>query len=103
MDAPRAQRDLVGLIFCGTRRARSWQRALAKRGIVARITETFGEESEAGAFKVSVPRRDLPAANQLVTAVTRGEVRLPGAGVSPATVIALLAIAALLLGLVARA
>ena len=96
-------RDEVGLIFCGTRRARSWQRALAKRGIVARVTETFGEESEAGAWKVSVPRRDLPAANHLVTAVTRGEVGLPGPGASPMMAVALIAIAALIFALVTHA
>lgn len=95
-------RDHVGLIFCGTRRARAWEKALAKRGIRARVTETFGEESEAGAFKVSVPRADLPAANQLVTAVTRGDVTLPGSGFTGATVIALVVIAALVVGLVAR-
>lgn len=95
-------RDHVGLIFCGTRRARGWEKALAKRGIRARITETFGEESEAGAYKVSVPRADLPAANQLVTAVTRGELALPGSGLTGMTVVALVVIAALVIGLVAR-
>lgn len=90
--------DYVGLIFCGTRRARGWEKALAKRGITARVTETFGEESEHGAYKVSVPRRDLPAANQLVTAVTRGDVTLPGSGVSlGAIAVVLIAIAALIL------
>lgn len=98
----RVYHDHVGLIFCGTRRARSWEKALAKRGIVARVTETFGEESESGAYKVSVPRRDLPKANQLVTAVTKGEVTLPGEGLSPTAIIALIAIAALVFGFVAR-
>lgn len=93
-------RDDVGLIFCGTRRARSWERALAKRGIVARVTETFGEESEAGAYKVSVPRRDLPAANELVTKVTRGEVSLPGDGWSWRVVVAVLVAMALVAALV---
>lgn len=91
--------DHVGLIFCGTRRARGWQKALAARGIAARIDETFGEDSEHGAYRVTVPRRDLPAANQLVTAVTRGEVTLPGDGLGWPAIVALLALVALLVGM----
>ncbi len=87
--------DYVGLVFCDTRRARGWQKALAKRGIEARVLETFGEESEHGAYKVSVPRRNQVVANQLLTAVTRGEVSLPGGGgVTPMVIITLIVIAA---------
>lgn len=93
-------RDYVGLLFCDTRRARSWQIAFGQAGIVAKVVETIGEEAEAGACKVSVPRRDLPAANDMVTAVTRGELTLPGSGVSWMTIIALVMIAALAAALV---
>lgn len=87
--------DYVGVVFCDTRRARGWQKAFMKRGIEARVLETFGEESEHGAYKVSVPRRNLVAANQLVTAVTRGEVSLPGSSISPMmAIVAIVVIAA---------
>ncbi len=90
--------DYVGLVFCDTRRAQGWRKALAQRGIEARVLETFGEESEHGAYKVSVPRKHLVAANQLVTAVTRGEARLPGSIVSlPMAAVAIVLIAALVL------
>ncbi len=92
--------EYVGLLLCDTRRARRWQRALGKAGIVATVAETIGEEADAGACKVSVPRRDLPAANHMVTAVTRGEVTLPGTGISPMTIIALVVIVALVGALV---
>ena len=94
-----ASRDYVGLIFCATRRARSWQIAFQRAGIVARVVETIGEEAEAGACKVSVPRRDLPAANHMVTAVMRGELTLPGTGLSRATLVALVVIVALVAAL----
>jgi hypothetical protein len=93
-------RDYVGLVFCDTRRARGWEKVFARAGISTRVLETIGDESEAGAFKVSVPRRDLPAANDLVTRVTRGELTLPGSGVSPTMIIALLVIAAMVVALV---
>ena len=54
--------DYVGLIFCDTRRAQGWRKALAQRGIEARVLETFGEESENGAYKVSVPRKQITGA-----------------------------------------
>lgn len=95
-------RDEVGIVFCGTRRAKGWQRALAARGIEARVTETFGEDSEAGAYKVSVARRDLPRANELMTRVTRGEVTLPGEGASWRVLVAVLAIAGVVAALVLR-
>lgn len=88
-------RDLVGLIVCDTRRARSWRTAFAKAGIAATVAETVGDEAEGGACKVSVPRRDLPAANAIVTAVTRGELRLPGSGFTWTSVVAIAVIAAL--------
>lgn len=100
MKKPTSVHDYVGLVFCDTRRARGWQKALAKRGIEARVLETFGEESEHGAYKVSVPKRQQVAANQLLTAVTRGEVTLPGAGVSPMMIVALVVIVALVLAFV---
>ncbi len=65
------------------------------------MLETFGEESENGAYKVSVPRKQLPAANQLVTAVTRGEVSLPGASISPMmAIVAVVVIAAIIVAFV---
>jgi hypothetical protein len=93
--------DYVGLVFCDTRRAQGWRKALAQRGIEARVLETFGEESENGAYKVSVPRKSLPAANQLVTAVTRGEVSLPGSSISPMmAIVAVVVIAAIIVAFV---
>jgi hypothetical protein len=92
--------DYVGLVFCDTRRAQGWRKALAKRGIEARVLETFGEESENGAYKVSVPRKSLPAANQLVTAVTRGEVSLPGSSTAMMAIIAIVVIAAIIFAFV---
>ncbi|MBL0220368.1 MAG: hypothetical protein IPQ07_41675 [Myxococcales bacterium] len=87
--------DYVGVVFCDTRRAHRWRKAFMKRGIEVRVLETFGEESEHGAYKVSVPRRNLVAANQLVTAVTRGEVSLPGSSISPMmAIVAIVVIAA---------
>ncbi len=88
-------RDYVGLVVCDTRRARSWRTAFARAGIAAAIAETVGDESERGACKVSVPRRDLPAANALVTAVTRGELRLPGTGFTWTAVVAIVVVAAI--------
>ena len=88
-------RDEVGIILCDTRRARQWRTAFARQGIAATIAETKGDESERGACKVSVARRDAPAANALVTAVTRGEQRLPGGGLSWLHVAALVTIAAI--------
>lgn len=88
--------DFVGLLFCGTRRAKQWQRALAAAGIESRVNETFGEEETSGACKVSVPRSDLPGANELVTAVTRGDRSLPGARLSRTSVVAILVVVALL-------
>lgn len=93
--------DYVGVVFCDTRRAQGWRKALAKRGIEARVLETFGEESEHGAYKVSVPRRNLVAANQLLTAVTRGEVSLPGSIISlPMAIVAVVVIAAIIVAFV---
>ena len=87
--------DRVGLILCDARRAKAWRAALARARIAARVEDTVGAESEDGAFKVTVARRDLPAANAIVTAVTRGELALPHPGVDYRLVIAILAIAAL--------
>jgi hypothetical protein len=87
--------DYVGLIVCDTRRAQAWRAAFGKAGIVAVVAETIGDEADAGACKVSVPRRDLPAANALVTAVTRGERRLPGTGFTWRAAIAIGVVAAL--------
>lgn len=92
--------DFVGILFADTRRAKRWQRAFRKAGLESRVVETIGEESETGACKVSVLRRDLPAANQLVTAVTRGEVTLPGAGFSMTTLVAIIVVAAMVAALV---
>jgi hypothetical protein len=88
--------EFVGLLFCDTRRAKQWQRALTAAGIESRVLETFGEEETAGAYKVSVPRSDLPVANELVTAVTRGDRRLPGTGLSWTSVIAIVVVVAML-------
>jgi hypothetical protein len=85
--------DYVGLVVCDTRRARSWRIAFAKANIDARVDETHGVDSEHGAFRVSVLRRDLPAASAMVTAVTRGERTLPGAGLTKTAVIAVVVIA----------
>jgi hypothetical protein len=87
--------DYVGLVVCDTRRARSWRIAFAKANIDAKVDETRGDDSEHGAYKVSVLRRDLPAASAMVTAVTRGELALPGAGITKTAVIAVVVIAAL--------
>jgi hypothetical protein len=94
--------DFVGLVFCDTRRVRGWKRALAQRGIEVRVTETFGEESQNGAYKISVPRKQQVAANELVTAVTRGEVALAGPGLTPMVVITAVLIAALVFALLQR-
>ena len=95
-------RDYVGLIVCDTRRARAWRAAFAKAGIDAIVQETIGEEAETGAVKVSVPRRHLVAANELVTRVTRGEVTLPGPGFSLSSAITIVVIVALIVALVIR-
>jgi hypothetical protein len=91
--------EYVGLVVCDTRRARSWRAAFLKAGITATVAETTGDEAESGACKVSVPRRDLPAANAIVTAVTRGELRLPGSGLSWRFGIAIVVIVALITAL----
>ncbi|MCB9562907.1 MAG: hypothetical protein H6709_11580 [Kofleriaceae bacterium] len=88
-------RDHVGVVVCGTRRAEAWRAAFADAGIPAVVDETDGDESEQGACKVSVPRARMVEANALITAVTRGERRLPGGGGGGVTAtIAVLAIAA---------
>ncbi len=92
-------RDDVGVVICDTRRARAWRAAFAKAGIAVTVAETIGDDAEHGACKVSVPRRDLPAANAMVTAVTRGELRLPGSGVGWRSAIAIALVAALVAAL----
>jgi hypothetical protein len=82
-------------VVCDTRRAQAWRTAFERAGIAATVAETIGDEADGGACKVSVPRRDLPAANAIVTAVTRGERRLPGAGLSWRFAIAIVVIVAL--------
>jgi hypothetical protein len=47
-----------------------------------------------------VPRKSLPAANQLVTAVTRGEVSLPGSSTAMMAIIAIVVIAAIIFAFV---
>jgi len=60
------------------------------------VVETDTDEAEAGACKVLVPRGRLIEANAIVTAVTRGERRLPGGGVDVRAVIAVVLVVALI-------
>lgn len=91
--------DRVGIVICDGRRAKSWRAAFARAGIAADVADTIGADSEGGAFKISVARRDVPAANAIVTAVTRGELALPHPGVDARLVIAVLVVAALVTAL----
>ena len=86
-------------MICDARRAKSWRAALARERIEARLDATHGSESEGGDVKVSVARRDLPAANAIVTKVTRGELALPHPGVDARLVVALVVIAALVIAM----
>jgi len=92
--------DRVGLVLCDRRRAQAWRTVLANAGIAAVVEATHGSESEDGDFKVMVARRDVPAANAIVTRVTRGELALP-TGIRPVAVIALVVIVVFVVALLA--
>jgi hypothetical protein len=93
----------VGIVVCGTRRAEQWRVAFEQAGIPAVVVETDTDEAEGGACKVGVAKGRVVDANAIVTAVTRGERRLPGdarLGLRP--IIALLVIAGLIGALLVR-
>ena len=93
----------VGIVVCGTRRAEQWRKAFEEAGISAVVVETDTDEAEAGACKVGVAKGKVVEANAIVTAVTRGERRLPGDGkLAWRAVLALVIIAGMIGALVVR-
>ncbi len=65
------------LLLADTQRAEQWRRALERRGAQVQLVETRGEDADRGAWQICVREADLRDAQVLVTAVTRGETRLP--------------------------
>ncbi|MBP6633508.1 MAG: hypothetical protein KBG28_17585 [Kofleriaceae bacterium] len=68
----------LGVVACGTRRAQAWKDALAVEGITAVLIDNDSDAAGGEAMIVAVPRLQVPAANALISAVTRGERDLAG-------------------------
>lgn len=90
------------MVVCDSRLAAQWQAAFREAGIDAAVIETDTDEADGGACKVTVPRARRVEASAIVTAVTRGERRLPAGAVrlDRRGLIALVVVAIFVVGLV---
>lgn len=65
------------LVIADTRRATEWEEGLRRAGFDVVRVETTGADADKGAWKVAVAAAQESKAKAFVTAVTRGEARLP--------------------------
>jgi hypothetical protein len=95
----RPPRGTCSLVVCDTRRAEEWRAGLTRAGFHPEVIETQGQASEHGAWAVVVPEDEAVGARAMVTAVTRGDQRLPASIPLPASARwALVLVAVLVLG-----